>query len=48
MMELQLILAMIVQTYQLRLVPGRPVEPHPLITLEPRHGVHMLLHERVK
>jgi cytochrome P450 len=46
MMELRLILAMVAQTYRLRLVPGHPVEPHPLVTLQPRHGVLMLLHKR--
>ncbi len=43
MMEAQLILAMIVQRYDLELVPGHPVEPEPLVTLRPRYGLKMLL-----
>ena len=45
MMEMVLIVAMIAQHYQLRLVPGYPIEPEPLITLRPRHGVLMTLHQ---
>ena len=44
MAEAQLVLATIVQRYRLRLVPGRSVELHPLITLRPRSGVWMTLH----
>lgn len=39
MMEAKIILAMIVQRYHLSLVPGHPVEPDPVMTLRPRHGV---------
>jgi cytochrome P450 len=39
LMEAQLILAMVVQRYQLDLVPGHPVETEPLITLNARHGI---------
>jgi cytochrome P450 len=46
MMEMLLILAMVTQAYQLRLVPGHPVEPQAQITLRPRHGILMTLHER--
>jgi cytochrome P450 len=41
MMEAQLILATVARRYRLRPVPGHPVEPEPLITLRPRHGVLM-------
>src|SRR5271170_6672489 len=44
MTEAQLILATAAQRYRLRLVPGHPVELHPLITLRPRHGMRMTLH----
>jgi len=47
MMEAQLILATVAQRYRLDLVPGHPVEPEPLITLRPRHGVLVTLHDRV-
>ncbi len=42
--EAQLVVATIAQRYRLRLVPGYPVELHPLITLRPRHGIRMTLH----
>ncbi len=44
MTEVQLILATVAQRYRLRLVPGLPVELHPLITLRPRYGMRMTLH----
>src|SRR5215218_9609712 len=40
-MEAVLITAALAQHWRLRLAPGRPVEPHPGITLRPRHGVRM-------
>lgn len=46
LMEMQLVVAMIAQHYQLRLVPGHPVEPEPLTTLRPRYGIHMTLQPR--
>jgi cytochrome P450 len=46
MMEMLLVLAMVTQAYQLHLVPGHPVEPQARITLRPRHGILMTLHER--
>jgi cytochrome P450 len=46
MMEAQLILAMVCQRYRLMLAPGHPVEPEPIITLRPRHGVWMRLDDR--
>jgi cytochrome P450 len=46
MMKMLLILAMVTQVYQLRLVPGHIVEPQARITLRPRHGLLMTLHKR--
>jgi cytochrome P450 len=40
-MELALVLATIAQRWKLRLVPGHPVAPQPLITLRPRYGMKM-------
>jgi cytochrome P450 len=45
MMEAQLILAMIAQRYRLRLVPGHPVEPQMLVTLRPKYGLKMTIHQ---
>jgi len=47
MMEAQLILATVAQRYQLRLVPGHPVEPQMVVTLRPRYGLPMTLHPRL-
>jgi cytochrome P450 len=46
MLEAQLITAMVVQSFGLRLVPGHRVEPMPGITLRARHGLMMTLHRR--
>lgn len=46
MQEMQLVLAMVFQRYQLRLLPGHPVEVHAALTLRPRHGVRITLSER--
>ena len=40
-MELILLVATIAQQYRLRLVPGHPVVPQPLITLRAKHGMRM-------
>jgi cytochrome P450 len=45
-MESVLILATIAQKWKLRLAPGHPVEPEPLITLRPKYGMRMLAEER--
>lgn len=45
-MEGGLVLASIAQRWRPRLVPGHPVEPEPLITLRPRHGMRMTLDPR--
>ena len=41
---MQLVLATILQRYQLDLVPGFPVIPQPGITLRQKHGLWMTLH----
>jgi cytochrome P450 len=46
MMEARLILASIVQRYQLDLVAGHRVVPEPLVTLRPRYGMRMKLTAR--
>ncbi len=43
LMEAQLILAMVAQTYRLQLVPGQAIEPEPIITLRPRPRIQMTL-----
>ncbi|HLL82298.1 MAG TPA: cytochrome P450 [Longimicrobium sp.] len=46
MMETVLALATVAQRYRLRLVPGHPVEPTSIITLQPRYGMRMMLEAR--
>lgn len=46
LMEAQLTLATIAQRYQLRMVPGHPVELKMQITTSPRHGLKMTLRPR--
>jgi cytochrome P450 len=45
-MELVLVVATIAQQWKLRLVPGHPVVPQPLITLRAKHGMKMTLERR--
>ncbi len=45
-MEGILLLAVIAQRWRLRLVPGHPVAPYPLVTLRPRHGMRMVVEKR--
>jgi cytochrome P450 len=45
-MEGVLLLATIAQQWKFRLSPGHPVEPMPLITLRPRHGMKMTVEAR--
>ncbi len=45
-MELILLVAAIAQQWRLRLVPGHPVVPQPLITLRAKHGMRMTLEQR--
>jgi cytochrome P450 len=44
LMEMQLILATVVQRYKLRLVPGHPAKPEAFLSLRPRYGLPMTLH----
>ena len=46
MLEAQLIVAMIVQSFQLQWVPEHPIEPLAGITLRSKHGMRMTLHPR--
>lgn len=46
MLEARLITVMVMQAFQLRMVPGHPIEPLPDITLRSRHGMRMTLHPR--
>ncbi len=41
MMEMQIVLGMVAARYRLDLVPGRPVEVEPSVTLRPRSGIWM-------
>lgn len=45
-MEAQLIVAVVAQKYRRDLVPGYPVEPEAMMTLQPRHGVMMAMHKQ--
>ncbi|HET6960554.1 MAG TPA: cytochrome P450 [Vicinamibacterales bacterium] len=45
-MELILLVATMTQQCRLRLVPGHPVVPQPLITLRAKHGVRMTVEKR--
>jgi cytochrome P450 len=45
-MEGVLLLATIAQKWRLKLVPGHPVEPEPLITLRPKQGMRMHVEQR--
>jgi cytochrome P450 len=46
MMEMQLVVAAVVQRYQLRLVPGQQIEPEPMILMPPKPGILMALEAR--
>jgi cytochrome P450 len=46
LLEASLVIATIAQRFRLRVVPGHPVVPEPLVTLRPRHGIRMTLHAR--
>jgi cytochrome P450 len=45
-MEGVLLLATFGQKWRMHLQPGHPVEPQPLITLRPKHGMKMILEKR--
>jgi cytochrome P450 len=44
--EGSLVLATVAQTWRMELVPGPPVEPWALVTLRPKHGIHVRLARR--
>jgi cytochrome P450 len=46
LMEAAVLLAAVAQRFQISLVPGSTVEPLAGITLRPRNGVHVRLHQR--
>jgi cytochrome P450 len=46
LIEAHLSVATFTQRYRLQLVPGHRVEPWPLITLRPRHGMPMIIETR--
>jgi cytochrome P450 len=46
MMEAVLILATVIQRYRLALAPDHRLELLPSVTLRPKHGIKMVLHER--
>jgi cytochrome P450 len=48
LLEAAIVIGMVAQRFQFRLVPGKTVAIEPLVTLRPRHGIHMTLHERAK
>ena len=45
-MEGILLVAVIAQKWKLRLAPGHPIKPQPLITLRPKHGMKMTIEKR--
>jgi cytochrome P450 len=47
MTEAHVILATLAQRYRLHLVPEQRIEPRPLITLRPRHGVRVQIQARL-
>jgi cytochrome P450 len=46
LLEAALVLGTIAQQFRMRLVPGHPVVPEPLVTLRLRYGIRMTLHAR--
>jgi cytochrome P450 len=45
MLEASLVIATLAQRFRFSLVPGEVVVPEPLVTLRPRNGIHMTLHD---
>ena len=45
-MEAALVLATVIQSFHLELVPDQTIVPQPSITLRPRHGIKMVLRRR--
>ena len=46
MMEMQLVLAMVMQKFRVDLVPGQVVIPEPRVTLRPKEGLNVTLKNR--
>ena len=46
LMEAAVVIGTIARRFRLRVVPDHPVVTEPLVTLRPRHGIRMTLHER--
>lgn len=46
-MEARLVLAALARRWRVRVVPGHPVVPAPVLTLRPRHGLQVRLEARV-
>ncbi|MCQ3929788.1 MAG: cytochrome P450 [Chloroflexi bacterium] len=46
MMEAQLVLATVAQSYRIKLVEGCKVEPEALVTLRPRNGINVVIEPR--
>ncbi len=46
LMEARLLLATILPRFHLQVVPGHPVEIQPSVTLRPKHGIKVTLHQR--
>ena len=46
LLETALVVAAIAQRFRLRLLPGFPVIPEPLVTLRPKYGIHMTVSAR--
>ena len=46
LVEAALVLATLAQQFSLRLIPGYPVIPEPLVTLRPRNGIRMKIQAR--
>jgi cytochrome P450 len=46
MLEMGLVMATIARQYDLELAPGQHIQPEPLITLQPKEGIKVILHRR--
>jgi len=46
LLEAAIVIGMVAQRFRMRLVPGHPVAPEPLVTLRPRYGLRMTLQAR--